>query len=185
MMAAVEPAHIVSIVGNPKARGRTSDAAWALARVVAEQIEASGREVTTSTIELADLGPGLLAWGDEAVAAALADARSADVLVVASPTFKATYTGLLKLFLDQVPTNGLAGVVAIPLMLGGAPNHALAVEAYLRPLLVEIGASVPTAGLYVLDSQVTDIDTVLDAWLEAAAPSLSSALRLAVLQELS
>ena len=56
-------------------------------------------------------------------------------------SFKATYTGLLKLFLDQVPSNGLSGVVAVPLMLGAGPGHAMAPELLLKPVLVELGAT--------------------------------------------
>jgi FMN reductase len=48
-----------------------------------------------------------------------------DVLVVASPTYKATYSGLLKAFLDRLATGSLAGKTAVPVLLGGAPNHQL------------------------------------------------------------
>ena len=65
--------------------------------------------------------------------------------MVASPTYKATYTGLLKLFLDRFATDGLRGV-AVPLMLGAGPGHALAPELTLRPVLTEIGGLVPAGG---------------------------------------
>ena len=71
--------------------------------------------------------------------------------MVASPTYKATYTGLLKLFLDQIGTGDLAGVVAVPLMLGAGPGHALAPDLLLKPVLVELGATTPTQGLYLID----------------------------------
>jgi len=69
------------------------------------------------------------------------------MLVVASPTYKATYTGLLELFLDGYGPAPLAGVEAVPLMVGAAPHHALAVDVHLTPLLLELGASVPAAAL--------------------------------------
>ena len=71
------------VVGNPKARSRTSTAAAEVAAFVADQLGASP-EVTT--VELPDLGPGLLGWGDPAVAEAVSAAKGADLLVVASPT---------------------------------------------------------------------------------------------------
>ena len=43
------------------------------------------------------------------------------MIVAASPTYKATYTGMLKAFFDRYGSNGLAGLVAVPLMTGGAP----------------------------------------------------------------
>lgn len=146
----------VVIVGNPKAGSRTRAAGVNL-------VAKLGLEEPT-VIELSDLGPGLLGWGDPAVADAIAAVKAADVAVFASPTYKATYTGLLKLFLDQFAGGtGIEGVVAIPLMLGAAPNHALAADLTLKPVLVEIGGICPTPGLYQLDSTF-DTDPALDAW---------------------
>jgi FMN reductase len=54
-------------------------------------------------------------------------------------------------------------------MLGAGPGHALAVETTLRPVLTELGATVPFAGLYVLDSKYSD-PASYDAWLATAGP---------------
>ena len=97
---------------------------------------------------------------------------AADVVVLACPTYKATYTGLLKAFLDNYGNDGLAGCRAVPVMVGAAPQHALAPEVHLRPLLVELGASVPSRGLYVLESQMDDLDDVVAGWADQAIPLL-------------
>jgi FMN reductase len=110
---------------------------------------------------------------DSALQAALERLYSTPVLVVASPTYKATFTGLLKVFLDHVPAGRLTGGLAIPVMVGGAPQHALAVEVHLRPLLVELGASCPTQGLYVLESQLPALPEVVGAWLAGQSRALS------------
>ena len=148
------------VVGNPKPASRTLDAATTLAERL------SGRPADV-VIDLVDLGPGLLGWGDEAVGKAVAAVQGSSAVVVASPTYKASYTGLLKLFLDQFPAGSLAGVVAFPLMLGGAWLHALAPEVFLKPVLVELGASCPVRGLYLLD---TDYESPagLDEWVASA-----------------
>lgn len=101
------------------------------------------------------------------MAAAKEIVKSADSLVVASPTFKATYTGLLKLFLDQFGAGELGQVTTFPLMLGGSPTHALAPELTLRPVLVEIGASCPAPSLYLIDSEY-ETSPELDKWLDVA-----------------
>lgn len=85
------------------------------------------------------------------MAAAVEEVRSSTVLVVASPTYKGTYTGLHKLFLERFERNSLAGVVAIPLMLVASSEHALAGELHLRPLLSELGASSPTPAVWALE----------------------------------
>lgn len=136
------------VCGNPKAGSRTLTAAVAVAEALTGQPD--------DVIDVAELGPGLLGWGDPATATAVETMASSDVLVVASPTYKATYTGLLKLLLDQVPTDGLAGVLAVPVMVGAGPRHALAPELLLRPVLVELGASCPLSSLYLLDSALDE-----------------------------
>ncbi len=97
------------------------------------------------------------------------------MLVLASPTYKATYTGLLKVFLDRLGHRALAGKYAIPLLVMGGAQHALAVEIHFRPLLVELGAIVPTPGLAVLESQIAelrDLDAVLKPWAEQVSAQL-------------
>jgi FMN reductase len=94
-------------------------------------------------------------------------------VITACPVYKASYTGLLKAFLDRYGNNGMAGTVALPVMLGAAPHHALAVETHLRPLLVELGASVPTRGLYLLESQMDELDAVVSGFMATAGPILA------------
>ena len=148
------------IVGNPKPQSRTLKAG----------VLAAKKLTTTepdTVLDLAELGAGLLEWGNKAVEEAIENVRQSDCVVVASPTYKATYTGLLKLFLDQIPADGLRGVVGFPLMLGAGPAHALAPELLLKPVLVELGAICPVAGLYLSDKTYEE-DPRFDAWAEQA-----------------
>lgn len=151
---------LVAVVGNPKPMSRTR----AAAELIAEKLTG---QAPAAVIDVVDLGPGLLGWGDPAVAEAKKTVLEADTLVVASPTFKATYTGLLKLFLDQFGQGELGGATTFPVMLGAAPHHALAPELTLRPVLTEIGASCPAPSLYLLDSEYSS-SPELDAWVEIA-----------------
>lgn len=142
------------IVGNPKPASRTRDAGE---RLVAALTDAP----PTAVIELSELGPGLLGWGDPGVRAAVETVAASDLVVFACPTFKATYTGLLKIFLDQFAGGtGLAGVVCVPLMLGAGPQHALAPEGTLRPVLSELGGTCALPGLYLVDSAYADSDDI-------------------------
>jgi FMN reductase len=158
---------VAVVVGNPKPRSRT----LAAATLVAERL-ADGPPAVT--LDLIELGPGLLGWGDPDVTAAVESVKGCDVAIFASPTYKASFTGVLKLFLDQLGNDGLAGVVAVPLMLGAGPHHALAPEMQLRPVLVELGASCPTRALYLLDSAYED-PVALDAWAAVARPQILAA----------
>jgi FMN reductase len=165
---------VAVVVGNPKPGSRTLSAATHVAR------ELTGREPDL-VVDLADLGARLLDWSDEEVGRLVADVGDADLVVVASPTYKATYTGLLKLFLDRFAGGtGLTGV-AVPLMLGAGPAHALAPELTLRPLLTELGAVVPVRSLYVLDAQ-HDLPAAYADWLATARPVLRAVLTLPLLE---
>ena len=148
------------IAGNLKPGSRTLSAAI----LIAERLTGSAPD---SVIDLIDLGDGLLRWGDPRVADAIAAVQASDVLIAASPTYKGSYTGVLKLFLDLIPSKGLDGIVAFPLMLGAGPGHALAPELLLKPVLVELGATCPTQGLYLLESAF-DAPDAGDAWLTFA-----------------
>jgi FMN reductase len=145
------------VVGNPKLDSRTRAAGVAVAEAVLGK--ASGIEV----LELGTLAGSLLSWGDEAVGAAKKAVLSSDLVVFASPVYKASFTGLLKAFLDQFDRDELGATAAVPLMVGASPAHTLAVETHLRPVLVEIGASCPTRGLYILEGAVAELD--LTDWL--------------------
>lgn len=166
-------APVVIVVGNPKPASRTlavaESVATAAARVMG--IDTGAERVT---IDLALYGAELFDWSSATVRQ-LADGLSAARLaIVASPTYKATYTGLLKAFLDWFSPTGLAGVVAVPVMVGAGPGHSLAVEVHLRPVLVEIGATVPTRGLYVTEDRLEDLPVVIDEWLVQARPALQA-----------
>ncbi|MBL7488564.1 NAD(P)H-dependent oxidoreductase [Frankia sp. AgB1.9] len=177
---------VLSVVGNPKPQSRTRQVAEAVAERVVRGLTAGGEPgdgsagngaaATAEVIEVSELGAGLLGWGDPAVKAATTAMAAADVLIVATPTYKATYTGLLKLLLDQIGAGELGGVPTIPVQVAAAPQHALAVEVHLRPVLVEIGASLPTTGLFVLDSTLDTLDQTLDQW---STPNLDAVIALA------
>lgn len=162
---------IVVVVGNPKPGSRTSMVAGQLA---SRCRAALGGEV--ATIELAELTGGLFSFDDAAVAAARGQVAAADLAIFASPTFKASYSGLLKAFVDYYPERGLTGVTAIPLMMGGNDRHTLAPDVALRPLLAELGASCPTRSLFVTDAMLEDLDEVLDTWCSTELPPLGRLL---------
>jgi FMN reductase len=145
------------VCGNPKPKSRTLEAAL----FVAERLTGAAPDIV---LDLVDIAPHLLGWGDPVASEAVAAVQACSVGVFASPTYKGTYTGLLKLFLDQVPTDGFEGLLAFPLMLGAAMGHAMAPDVFLKPVLVELGASCPARGLYLLETDYTS-EAIIDPWI--------------------
>jgi FMN reductase len=153
------------VAGNPKPQSRTLAAAVKLAELITGA-------TPDHVVDVITLGPGLLGWGDPVVADAVAIVKASDLVIVASPTYKASYTGVLKLFLDQFETaSGLARSIAVPLMLGAGPGHTMAPELLLKPVLVELGATVPCQGLYLLDATAQEPESSAK-WRERWAPEL-------------
>jgi FMN reductase len=155
---------VVAITGNPRPGSRTAGIAGHVARRLAATL-GSG-DGTLAEVDLAD--------PETSHDAARSLLRGAGLAVIASPTYKATYSGLLKTFLDGLPNDALAGVVAVPLMVAGDRGHALAVELHLRPLLAELGAITPPRGLFFEERSLAEPDEILDPWLERAAPVLAA-----------
>jgi FMN reductase len=161
------------VVGNPKANSRTLRVALAVADAVASQLHDTTDRLV---VDLADVAAELFDPESTRVQGLLEGVASSDLVILASPTFKATYTGLLKSFFDRYGSNALSNVVGIAVMTGAGPIHALAPEVHLRPLLVELGGSTPTRSLYVTEQQFDDLDAVIGPWSETAGPLLARAL---------
>jgi FMN reductase len=171
-------AELVVLVGHPRAGSRTHT----VARRVGELLGAALAEPGTAApppglVDLAELAPCLVERHRNGTAeAALRTVGQAPVLVAASPTFRGAYSGLLKLFLDLLPRHGLAGTVVVPLMTAGIPAHRFTVDTSLRPVLQELGASVPAAGISVLETDLGRVDEVFAAWWRAEGDKLRDSL---------
>lgn len=162
----------VVVVGNPKPASRTLTVAAAAADAITR---AAGLAADCQTVDLCVLARRLLLpEPSPAVEDAIDQVTAADLVLVASPTFKGTYTGLLKVFFDRLPHRALDRAAAVPLMVMGGPQHASAVDAHLRPLLAELGATMPAPGLAVLESDLDRLDAVLGPWADQVARELEA-----------
>ncbi|WP_040787655.1 NADPH-dependent FMN reductase [Massilia niastensis] len=111
----------------------------------------------TARLEVRELpGPALLRadTADPELARAVALVRDADALVVATPIYKASYTGILKLFLDLLPQDGLAGKLVLPIATGGSQSHLLALDYALRPVLASMWPRSILPSIYATSEQV-------------------------------
>jgi FMN reductase len=116
------------------------------------------RAVTDEIIDLSSLSAGGLLGRrpDEAVDAAVARATSADVLVVASPIYRATYTGALKCFFDRFEPGALRGKVVVLVATALIAEHYLALDTGGRALVASLeGTTAPTV-VYATRDDFTD-----------------------------
>lgn len=158
---------VVTISGSPKAPSRTSR----LNDRVAGLLRAQGVDV--ASIEVRDLPAEDLIYArseSPALREPLALLQQAQGVVISTPVYKASYTGVLKSFLDLLPQFGLAGKVVLPLATGGTLAHVLAIDYALRPVLGSLGARHVVGGLFILDkliSQNVDGTITLDPEIES------------------
>ncbi|WP_103528342.1 NADPH-dependent FMN reductase [Streptomyces sp. SM12] len=88
------------------------------------------------------------------ISAAIDAVALADGVIVATPVRQASYSGLLKTFLDLLPRSALAGKTVLPLVTSATVAHLLAIDYALRPVLAALGARHVVAGCFLLDRDV-------------------------------
>ena len=109
----------------------------------------------SSTIVVRELPASALMTADvqhAALRAAVDAVSQAELVIVATPIYKAAYSGLLKVFLDLLAPDALRGKTVLPLATGGSPGHLLALEYALKPVLAALGARHVLDPVYVVDS---------------------------------
>jgi FMN reductase len=84
---------------------------------------------------------------------ALESVAAARLLLVGTPVYRASYSGLLKCFFDLLPQGALAGKTVILIATGGGPAHSLVIDYALRPLVASVGGLSVATGIYGTDAQ--------------------------------
>ncbi|KNX36536.1 NADPH-dependent FMN reductase [Luteipulveratus halotolerans] len=143
-------ARIAAISSSPSSTSRTD----AVLGTVTDSLTRTGHSI--SPIVLRDLPADALLradTNDADVAHAVQTLTSSDAVIVTTPVYKASFGGLLKVFLD-LPQYALQGKAVLPLATGGTPAHVLVVDYALRPVLSSLGATHITPGWFVLSQHV-------------------------------
>ncbi len=164
---------VVTIAGSPASPSRCA-AALATSRDLLER-----RGLHTAAINLRDLPPEGLLWArcdDPAIQRAAALVAQAHAIVVATPVYKASFSGLLKSFLDLLPGDALAGKGVLPIATAGSLAHCLVLEYALKPVLAALGAATFLPAVCLLDADFVYEDDRLSRLESAAGGRLAVAL---------
>jgi FMN reductase len=157
---------VVAVSGSLHAPSKST----ALLRAITDSL-AGKAEITVRLVEVSALGAGLggaLTRGqlDDAAGQAIADIEAADLLVVASPVYRASYTGLFKHLFDLVGQGALSGTPVIVAASGGSDLHSLVIEHELKPLFAFFDAATLPLGVYAKDADYSDYVVVGEALLD-------------------
>ena len=142
---------VLTIAGSPSAHSRSA----VVLEYMQQRLEDHG--LRTWGINVRDLPPEDLIYGrhdSPAIMQSAALLRQARAVIIATPVYQASYSGVLKTFLDLLPQRALAGKLTLPIAIGGTPIHMLAIDYALRPVLGAMGAQHAPHGIYIVDSQI-------------------------------
>lgn len=146
---------IIAISGSPTAESRVN----VILRFLQKQAAKQG--VTVKIISVLDFSPEVLIqgqWNHPSIAAFSEEVKNAKGIIIASPVYKAAYTGSLKALLDLLPQDGLRDKPVYPIMIGGSQAHLLALDCALKPLLSALYATTILRGAYLTDKLVDKVN---------------------------
>ncbi|MCR2812413.1 FMN reductase [Microbacterium sp. zg.Y1090] len=187
-VGAAAPLRVVGVSGSLHAPSKTTVLVEAIVSALAARVP-----VASTIIDIADLGgsfAGALTRAELGAPArqALHDIETADLLVVASPVYRASFTGLFKHLFDFVEQYALVGTPVIVAATGGGDRHALILEHQLRPLFGFFQALTLPVGVY---ASAADFDgyaltsPAVRARIDQAVDGGLPLIRKAVAQEVS
>ncbi|GIQ69680.1 NAD(P)H-dependent FMN reductase [Xylanibacillus composti] len=146
---------VVILSGSPTANSRLN----AFIQASCEKLAYSGIEV--KTVHIAELPAKDLVRADfqsEAIQEKVNWVKEAQAVLIASQVYQASYTGVLKLFLDMLPQKGLHNKIVLPLFVGGSMAHLLAMDYALKPVISALSGRHILAGVYGVDKMIARVD---------------------------
>lgn len=147
--------NVVAIAGSPSHPSRS----YAVLDYAKGILEAE--RISTHLLSVRDIPAEALLFAQfdhPVIKETIALIEQADALIVSTPVYKASYTGVLKAFLDLLPQNALAGKPVLPIATGGTIAHLLSIDYALKPVLSVLGARQILAGVYIVDTQLQRLD---------------------------
>ncbi|KDE90671.1 FMN reductase [Stenotrophomonas maltophilia] len=175
------PLRIVAVSGGLQRPSRAAALAEHLLDLIGEDIHSEQQ-----LIELGELAPQLAGalWRSqlpEAVERQLVAVEQADVLVVATPVYRGSYTGLFKHFFDFIGQDALVDTPILLAATGGSERHALVIDHQLRPLFSFFQARTLPLGVYATDRDFAEGRVHNDALIQRARLAVQRAMPLLAL----
>jgi FMN reductase len=167
----------VAIQGSPSASSR-SGSLLALAQSRLQGVASSAHLIAVRDLPAQAL---LHAHFDHPlIRQALDEVADAQVVLIATPIYKAAYSGVLKAFLDLLPQDGLRGKAVLPLATGGSIAHLLALDYALKPVLSALGARDILDPVFATDAQIVRHDTLGYSPLPEVVERVEAALQILI-----
>ncbi|KXU98471.1 NADH-dependent FMN reductase [Stenotrophomonas sp. DDT-1] len=181
MLSPARPLRIVAVSGGLQRPSRAATLAQHLLGLIGENMRSEQQ-----LIELGELAPQLAGalWRSqlpEVVERQLVAVERADVLVVSTPVYRGSNTGLFKHFFDFIDQDALVDTPILLAATGGSDRHALVIDHQLRPLFSFFQARTLPLGIYATDRDFADGRVHSDALIERARLAVRRAMPLLAL----
>ncbi|WP_049410750.1 FMN reductase [Stenotrophomonas maltophilia] len=175
------PLRIVAVSGGLQRPSRAAALAEHLLGLIGENMRSEQQ-----LIELGELAPQLAGalWRSqlpEAVERQLVAVEQADVLVVSTPVYRGSYTGLFKHFFDLIHQDALVDTPILLAATGGSERHALVIDHQLRPLFSFFQARTLPLGVYATDRDFAEGRVHNEALIQRARLAVQRAMPLLAL----
>jgi FMN reductase len=146
------PLKVTAVSGSYKLPSRTAALVEAITQKLGQQLP-----IDLHVVELSEIGHSLIASYDPKalpvkVQKDIEAIETADLLVVATPVYRASYTGLFKHLFDLVNYKALVDVPVLLAATGGSERHALIIDHELRPLFSFFQALTLPIGVYATEA---------------------------------
>lgn len=172
------PLRVVAVSGGLQSPSESAGLAQHLLDLIADQVPC-----LRHLVDLRLIAPQLTGsvWRTQVPATveqafAFAAVEQTDVLVVVSPVFRGSYTGLFKHFFDLIEQDALTDTPVFLLANGGSERHALVIDHQLRPLFSFFQARTLPLGVYATDKDCVDRRLSDEAVIERARLAVQRAL---------
>jgi FMN reductase len=172
------PLRLVAVSGGLQRPSKAAALAEHLMDLIADEVLCEQR-----LVELGQLAPQLAGatWRShlpDTVERELAAVERADILVVATPVFRGSYTGLFKHFFDFIHQDALIDKPVLLAATGGSERHALMIDHQLRPLFSFFQARTLPLGVYATDKDFADYRLQDEALIQRATLAVQRAMPL-------
>ncbi|MCU1161285.1 FMN reductase [Stenotrophomonas maltophilia] len=178
MLSPARPLRIVAVSGGLQRPSKAATLTEHLMGLIGEDIHSEQH-----LVELGALAPQLAGalWRSQlpdTVERQLTTVEQADVLVVSTPVYRGSYTGLFKHFFDFVQQDALVDTPILLAATGGSERHSLVIDHQLRPLFSFFQARTLPLGVYATDRDFADGRVHNDALVERARLAVRRAMPL-------
>lgn len=146
---------ITIISGSPNERSRLNG----VINYAKQKLEQSGCEV--SMVEVYSLPPKDLMHSNvnsKEIQSANTEVEEAEGIIIASPVYKTTYTGVLKAYIDLLPQKALKDKIVAAYFVGGTISNLLSIDYALKPLLASMGCKRFADNVFAIDNQIERVE---------------------------